>query len=68
MPEQWGSLGLCTIMPNANVPTQLTLKHIYGSNDEREGQRIKKGRVEGKDILVGFSFKINKQFLKITVP
>ena len=62
MPEQCGSLGLCTIIPNANVPTQLTLKQIYGSNDEREGQRIKKGRVEGKDILVGFSFKINKQF------
>lgn len=53
---------LCTILPNANVPIQLTLKHIYGSNGEREGQE-QKGEGRGKDILVG-SFKMNKQFLK----
>ena len=50
MPEQWGSLGLCTIMPNANVPTQLTLKHIYGSNGEREGQE-QKGEGRGKGYI-----------------
>ena len=34
----------------------------------RGKDKNKKGRVEGKDIWVGFSFKINKQFFKITMP
>lgn len=50
MMEEWGRLGSCTLIPNANVLIQLILKHLYGNMCERGGKGIKKGgRVEGED-------------------